>query len=580
MLFIILGLCLWIPAVLGWGLPIRLLRRRLVADSDGRSFDLIEPLAGLALIGTAATLVNYFLKISGLEFYGLIAGWGLFAIRIRLFGIPALSRRNGIGWSIWLILCGLLSSGRLINYDTGLYHLQSILWVKDNVLPLGLVNLHHRFGYNSNWFTISAAIGTPFTGASQVDFFLANALLTFFWGAFVVDAALRVILDRSRSLDDLFLCLTPMLFYSLNISTNLPSASPDAPIILLTLFSMYFALKAFARDDSLIGRTWDALITAVIAITIKVSAAPLLLMPLCLFLIALKQKAPADVVKRSAMTATLAAVIITVPWLIRGVAVSGCIVYPIESTCIRSLPWVAPKEVVADDVEAIQGSAQHSGVAPSQVEANFGWVGAWWFENEFLTLEMEAPLMVLVMGICVVVLASRARQAGTRPDMTAIMLIFLVSAAGTGYWFLTAPDTRFGVGYFWSPGLATLALGLSELTQPNTRTQSPVWRIGRAVCISLIVVAAAAGVLANIGLRIRGITIVPQDAYTIDIPAPAYQSSVTVDGTAVNVPKEGDQCWAISIPCAPYFEPGLRASRASNGQFTAFFAAIRQPPEN
>ena len=578
MLIIILGLCLWIPATLGWGLPAAILRRKLAPASLSRPFDIAEAVTGLALIGVFATLANFVLKLQGIETFVLLAGWGLFAIRVRRIGIPAIGRRVMAGWGTWLVICGLLASGPIAIYDTGLYHLQSILWARDNVLPLGLANLHGRLGYNSVWFTISAVIETPFIRSFQTDFSLATALIIFFWGAAITDAALRVILDRSTRLEDLYLCVTPLLFFSFSISAGMPSASPDTPVLLLALFNAYFVLKAFAPDESLIGRAWDTLITAVFAITIKLSAAPLLLVPLCLFLIALRKETPGGLLKRSAWTAAASALVIAVPWLFRGVIVSGCLAYPVDGTCLHSLPWAVPGDAVVGEAASIRGWAQHAGVPASQVEAGWGWVSAWWFQNAFLSFEMEAPGLILVIGICMAVLASRARQTGLKQNAPAVIFIFLVSAAGTVFWFFTAPDPRFGAGYFWPPGLVILALGLGELTGSTRAANSLVGRIGRMMCIGLIIVAVVTGVLTKIALRIRGIEAAPQRLYTIEIPAPAYDTSVTVDGFVIHHPREGDQCWAAPLPCTPYFDPGLRVTKSPDGQYTGFLPASSRAP--
>ncbi|MEE9372684.1 MAG: hypothetical protein V3V00_06485 [Saprospiraceae bacterium] len=42
------------------------------------------------------------------------------------------------------------------NYDTGLYHTQFIMWIKEYVVIPGLGNLHGRFAFNSLYFPINA----------------------------------------------------------------------------------------------------------------------------------------------------------------------------------------------------------------------------------------------------------------------------------------------------------------------------------------------------------------------------------------------------------------------------------------
>ena len=58
----------------------------------------------------------------------------------------------------FIILINLFfSSSGIYNYDSGLYHVQTIKWIQNFPVIPGLGNFHGRFAFNSMYFPISAA---------------------------------------------------------------------------------------------------------------------------------------------------------------------------------------------------------------------------------------------------------------------------------------------------------------------------------------------------------------------------------------------------------------------------------------
>ena len=71
-----------------------------------------------------------------------------------------------IGVGLFLLFAYGSSTG-IIHYDTGLYHAQSIHWIEEYGIVLGLGNLHSRLAYNSAAFALSALYSMSFMGGQS-----------------------------------------------------------------------------------------------------------------------------------------------------------------------------------------------------------------------------------------------------------------------------------------------------------------------------------------------------------------------------------------------------------------------------
>jgi hypothetical protein len=116
---------------------------------------------GLACLSAVAMAANFFIPVSS-------AISGICLLIGASFSL--LNRRKVFSWiglneaailAALLFYVSLIPMGPVSCNDTDLYHLQSIKWIHQNPLPLGLANLHGRFGFNSSWFSLASIIELP-----------------------------------------------------------------------------------------------------------------------------------------------------------------------------------------------------------------------------------------------------------------------------------------------------------------------------------------------------------------------------------------------------------------------------------
>ena len=161
-LSIAFAVVLWTSAAAGWG--------TLVAR--GFQWPRLD-LAGRLWVGVSGLLfilqvIHLFLPVSApvavmLVVIGIMSLVGFQGYRmpeLRFVRRPlAILLLVGLGW------ISLRTLGPVLNFDSGMYHLQLIEWAQRFPIVPGLANLHDSFGFNNSNFLLAAAIDRfPFPG--------------------------------------------------------------------------------------------------------------------------------------------------------------------------------------------------------------------------------------------------------------------------------------------------------------------------------------------------------------------------------------------------------------------------------
>jgi hypothetical protein len=320
------------------------------------------------------------------------------------------------------ILAGLsafLHRYAVTSYDNGLYHLQSVKWNSEFPITPGLANLHSRFAYNSALFLMAPLDDRPEFG------WISGLLLLLF---VLISCYARFSQARRATAEFWFLGLTIAL-----LALGAPGGlgwlgvlNADGFVAILTVYWFSIALSQPSQPQTGVPLL---LLVGALALTVKLSAAPLFLLAL---LAAWHRRKTADVVVLLGL------------WMARDVVSSGCAVYPLPQSCF-DLPWAVPRAQVAAEMVAIQSWARAPGrLDYAKVMSDWTWLGEW----SLRTWQNWSAQLFLFGGIagCVSVLA------GARVNRLA-MAVFAELCFCLAYWFWSAPDGRFGSGYLAAAGI-------------------------------------------------------------------------------------------------------------------------------
>lgn len=437
--------------------------------------------------------------------------------------------------------------------DTALYHIQAIRWIEQYAAVPGLANLHDRLAFSAPWFEAQALFDPVLLGGWPV--FALNgmvfvAAVSFFLCGIGGSGGERVSLSRLLRLG----CV-PAAFWLLR--RGLSSASPDGALALLSWMVLVLLAETMERGEptTVDATAWVITALASFAAMTKLSAAPLLVAPACLVAHNLRRD------RRRALALAGLTVAVAAPFVARNVIVSGYLVFPVPWTRVPGLDWAVPPARVARLVEQIGDWARlpnRSAVPALDVAV---WFPAW---VRSLTVVEQLCLAALpVLGIVHIALMVRRAPGRRFPEWPpGATWLIAVPLAGTLLWLLSAPDPRFGWGFF--PFLA-LVLTASLLQRWIARV--PRWAV--VLLLAVVLVDQGRRVLAYERQSLQGHWLWP-------VPPPVVETrEVRVGGLTVRVPEAAAPCWDAPPPCVPAIPPGLTPRGAT---LAAGFSIARPKP--
>jgi hypothetical protein len=473
-------------------------------------------------------------------------------------------RANVLLFLLAAVIIAFRSAAPTEHYDTGLYGAQAIRWFTTYPLLPGLGNVIGQLGFNSSIFLWIAALDQgPWRNFAHHLFvgFLIAALF-----ASILPAALRIFRGKDVSSTDWFFTL---LFIPAAIAAamgKLSGANTDLPttIICLVAAGMLFrALDSQTRESmresagapsfaqqrggsSIQLSLVIAMLLFSLVVTFKISSLVFALSGWLVSFLALSFSHASRLRKRLITAAVLISAAIVLPWIARGLILTG---YPFFPSTALSIPvdWTVPAanaQVQADFARSFARIPQ----IPLADTQGFRWLRPWFHE---LIREREGFLIPFFFALAGIVVAIfRISRAG-RTTLPRWLWLLLPSLAGLVFWFVEAPAIRFGEPILWAAAatLGTFA-ALPLFDQPIKK---------RFVILALLLMTAWAAhprLLWNSYFR-PSVSV----QTILRLPQARVVPHRTSSGLTVYVPVETNQCWDAPLPCSPYFNDTLRLRR-------------------
>ncbi|GAP15967.1 hypothetical protein LARV_03762 [Longilinea arvoryzae] len=504
-------------------------------------------LAGFSLISVLAALLAFVMPLA-LVANLILAGGGIgLALAMRkhlarqIRAVHPDRSAGGILAGVLFAAIALVTLTKTIglpaNYDTGLYHAQTIRWIETYAVVPGLGNLETRLAFDSLWFLPEALFSFSFAGSGSLH--VLNGGLFLLVNAWLIAKTARL-LRGDISLSNL--AAPVLIFFSRRLfSLELSSPGNDLPAALLTWVVFLVATEKIeagrSREiDASLALLW---LLAAFTTTIKLSSAPVVLVPLHFSL--LSSSRPAW--KRS-MWPLAGAAFVFIPWLARNVILSGYLVYPAAGLDLFNFDWQVPARYVRQTAADIAAWARLPGRPTAEVLAAplKTWLPVWWNAQTDLTREL---LGGTVAGAGLIGLAALGRGLRAR-RFSQVSMLFIYAWIGLAYWFFSAPDIRFGYGFVTISIALCIGAVLGWLLPRLKRLTRPAVL---AILLGLIAYQAVSLYRARDVSQFTGNWIRPAGY-------PAAQVEVRrLGGFDVNMPAAGNQCWYAPLPCTPNHNP-------------------------
>jgi hypothetical protein len=344
--------------------------------------------------------------------------------------------------SVILLMILLLSSSRVIHPDTLNYHVFSTeIFDKCGTIP-GLANLKPEFGFQSIWFSAMAFFDFPLFQAGPL--FPLNGCVMSWVSIFLVSKGIskKATFTRSSFLNSGIWYLVLILFCILSwtqIRLTTSSLSPDFISAISILLSFYF----FTRQKGLVTKESFDLLAAffsIIAISIKLSAVPVILIP---FLIIVNGITRGRWLFTGRIILSIA--LLLSPVIIRNILTTGYPFYPSLFGAFHSYDWKVGESEVLKFQYYITAYARFPILrinAISEYNQSFiSWLPAWWRH-----LYMIDKTVILIITFGVLIDLSFFRK-WTRSYSRRTLAALIIAITGVLFWFVEAPDPRFGTGF-------------------------------------------------------------------------------------------------------------------------------------
>lgn len=535
--------------------------------------------SGLMLISIPVRVLHFFIPVSMVMFL-LIGAGGIFIYRIYrhqwmefISGVKnkwqqfTLVAKLGWLFSFITVLYNFLSRNN--GFDTGAYHLQAIQWIEMYKVVPGLGNLIEQISFNSQWFLLQALFSFRFIGVPSM--YVLNLLLVML---FIFDWFHALTIGSSKW--NVFRLVVLVYLPAMLLGKAVSSPTPDIPVTLLTIYLLLHVMEHYRT----LARTtdgWLVVLLPVFMVTIKLSALPMLLLSVAVWLFGLLQ--------RQKVLLPLAAVsgFILVTWAGSSFVQSGYWVFPVKATAFPHTEWTVPDKVTDRVHVEITGWARAPFIdfktngTNSPIALLENWktkltgmkTGAYvdiekvthmpmrewlpiWFQR-LNVVNLALVLFTLLTGVFLAVTCLlRKKQIRTVFSSHALPLsVYGVIVSGLLFWFVTAPDLRF------SHGVILPFIGV------NLTMGWYVWKqqAGMQQAVKIILLLVVPVLLAGNYTYFTSFYPPQLVTQTFVAPLPYTQPVLTdkqIPGGVVRVAVYPQKCWDSELPCTCIFYEGLQ----------------------
>ncbi|HEY9151778.1 MAG TPA: hypothetical protein VIN60_02750, partial [Anaerolineales bacterium] len=396
---------------------------------------------GMAALATFTSYLSLVIPLGGIAVIVISLGGITIAFLTRLWKNIHFPTYHPLVWILLIVVFLIVlenSTHRPTNYDTTLYHAQTIHWIESYRVVPGLVNIHDRLAFDSSWLVLVASLSFAFLELHS--FHLTNSVLLLTTMIYFADS-FQGLIQKQITISNLFkgiLFFLPLYLYSSDIS----SPGTDLPPILLTwVITSLILEKVEKRSLDFDIYSISIFILSIFAFTIKLST-----LPLCgLALLVILQQILNKNWQRSAIIMATA-LFVLLPWFLRNIILSGYLIFPLPQIDLFSFDWRYPlSATIADQTGTLWFNRFPIDTQKYVGMTMFQWVPLW-----FHQLTGGEKILVLTALVSPVALPLHFFLNKVQKLSTGFLIAFFVNYIGLFFWLFTAPIIRFGYAYLLS----------------------------------------------------------------------------------------------------------------------------------
>ena len=400
-----------------------------------------QSIFGVIFISFTALVLNFFVPLnkevnSIFLIIFLITFILIFKKKINFYTVLYFSIISGVISFLLLVL------SHIYNPDAGLYHYPYINILNNEKIILGLSNLHFRYGHISIIQYTSAFFynflfdlnGIVIPLASLVSFIFLNFLFKIFESL------------KKKKIDFHLIFLLLILIYISYKMNRYSGYGNDAPahFLFFYLISEIFKKKKIELNE----QKFNLLLISVFIFLNKITMGLAILLPLAL--INFKK------LKTFNYISLYLSVLLFLFWLLKTLLISGCLIYPVKSTCIKNLDWTNINQTSKISVQSEAWSKgwpdrKINDITMEDFNKSFNWINAWSYKHLKKIYKILLPyisfLIIFYLFLIFIKKNVNIKKKINYKNNFRINFVFLISLFGCLIWFLKFPIYRYGYSY-------------------------------------------------------------------------------------------------------------------------------------
>ncbi len=396
---------------------------------------------GIFLIGFISLFLNFFVSLN--KFINLIIFFSPFVLFLLIFNKNFLKKILVLSIPISLLLLLTMSYDGTYRPDAGSYHLPYISILNEHKILIGISNIHFRFGHTSIIQYVSSIYNNYIFGEQGITVPIGLIFCNF------IGYCIYELFNRKNNYLQkiLIFSLVSFVFFRVNRYSDFGN---DAPANLLFF---YLIIESVKGTDAIIKLKKTILASTFIFLN-KVTLLLGFLIPLFYIFRNLKIKFLLNKV-------SIFSLIFLSLYFGKNILVSGCLMFPIEQTCIEKVFWYDKNSDRGSNAintrlenEAwTKGWMNQKGQKKSHEDylKNYNWLEIWISSEGKKIIDKLLPYSIFTIILLISLLIYEKKNKNiikNKPNLSIdFYLCLVVSIVGSILWFLKFPVFRYGYSY-------------------------------------------------------------------------------------------------------------------------------------
>ncbi len=396
---------------------------------------------GIFLIGFISLFLNFFVSLN--KFINLIIFFSPFVLFLLIFNKNFLKKILVLSIPISLLLLLTMSYDGTYRPDAGSYHLPYISILNEHKILIGISNIHFRFGHTSIIQYVSSIYNNYIFGEQGITVPIGLIFCNF------IGYCIYELFNRKNNYLQkiLIFSLVSFVFFRVNRYSDFGN---DAPANLLFF---YLIIESIKGTDAIIKLKKTILASTFIFLN-KVTLLLGFLIPLFYIFRNLKIKFLLNKV-------SIFSLIFLSLYFGKNILVSGCLMFPIEQTCIEKVFWYDKNSDRGSNAintrlenEAwTKGWMNQKGQKKSHEDylKNYNWLEIWISSEGKKIIDKLLPYSIFTIILLISLLIYEKKNKNiirNKPNLSIdFYLCLVVSIVGSILWFLKFPVFRYGYSY-------------------------------------------------------------------------------------------------------------------------------------